>query len=71
MQLQKNCLLTLCSDRILHEPNFRFYLLASLVMKNLQNYADLAIIQPGVAILALLTTRVRRKFLKRNAKGRK
>jgi len=29
-----------------------------LVMKNLQNYTDLAIIQPGVAVLALLTTRV-------------
>ncbi|CAF0853800.1 unnamed protein product [Adineta ricciae] len=57
-QLQKNCLLTLCSDRILHEPNFNFYLLASLVMNNLQNYADLAIIQPGVAVLALLTTRL-------------
>ena len=27
-------------------------------MKNLLNYTDLAIIQPGVAILALLTTRV-------------
>ena len=27
-------------------------------MKNLQNYTDLAIIQPGVAVLALLTTRV-------------
>jgi hypothetical protein len=51
--------LTLCSDRILHEPNFNFFLLASLVMKNLQNYTDLAIIQPGVAVLALLTTRVR------------
>ena len=29
-------------------------------MTNLQNYTDLAIIQPGVAILALLTTRVGR-----------
>lgn len=48
----------MCSDRILHEPTFHFYLLASLVMKNLQNYTDLAIIQPGVAVLALLTTRV-------------
>ncbi|UJR31306.1 hypothetical protein I4U23_018804 [Adineta vaga] len=57
-QLQKNCLLTLCSDRILHEPTFNFYLLASLVMNNLQNYSDLAIIQPGVAVLALLTTRL-------------
>ncbi|CAF3983437.1 unnamed protein product, partial [Adineta steineri] len=57
-QLQKNCLLTLCSDRILHEPNFNFYLLASLVMNTLQNYSDLAIVQPGVAILALLTTRL-------------
>jgi hypothetical protein len=27
-------------------------------MNNLQNYTDLAIIQPGVAILSLLTTRV-------------
>ena len=51
--------MTLCSDRILHEPNFNFSLLASLVMNNLQNYTDLAIIQPGVAVLALLTTRVR------------
>lgn len=59
-QLQKNCLLTLCSDRILHEPKFDFYRLASLVMINLQNSTDLAIIQPGVAILALLTTRVKR-----------
>ncbi|CAM2719778.1 unnamed protein product [Rotaria socialis] len=57
-QLQKNCLLTLCSDRILHEPRFNFYLLATLVMHNLQNYMDLAIIQPGVAILSLLTTRL-------------
>ena len=48
----------MCSDRILHEPNFDFYLLATLVMNNLQNYTDLAIIQPGVAILSLLTTRV-------------
>jgi hypothetical protein len=29
-------------------------------MINLQNYTDLAIIQPGVAVLALLTTRVRK-----------
>ena len=29
-------------------------------MNNLQNYIDLAIIQPGVAVLALLTTRVRK-----------
>jgi len=57
-QLQKNCLLTLCSDRILHEPNFNFYALATLVMRNLQNYTDLPIIQPGVAVLALLTTRL-------------
>jgi len=27
-------------------------------MNNLQTYTDLAIIQPGVAILSLLTTRV-------------
>ncbi|CAF1056271.1 unnamed protein product [Rotaria sp. Silwood1] len=57
-QLQKNCLLTLCSDRILHEPYFNFCLLATLVMHNLLNYTDLAIIQPGVAILSLLTTRL-------------
>ncbi|CAF0960409.1 unnamed protein product [Adineta steineri] len=57
-QLQKNCLLTLCSDRILHEPHFKFYLLATLVMHNLQNNTDLANIQPGVAILSLLTTRL-------------
>ncbi|CAF3041578.1 unnamed protein product [Rotaria sp. Silwood2] len=57
-QLQKNCLLTLCSDRILHEPHFNFYLLATLVMHNLLHYTDLAIIQPGVAILSLLTTRL-------------
>ncbi|CAF3632366.1 unnamed protein product [Rotaria socialis] len=57
-QLQKNCLLALCSDRILHEPNFNFFLLASLVMNNLQNHTDSAIIQPGVAILALLTSRL-------------
>jgi Zyg-11 family protein len=57
-QLQKNCLLTLCSDRILHESRFDFHLLATLVMNDLQIYTDLAIIQPGVAILSLLTTRV-------------
>ncbi|UJR15422.1 hypothetical protein I4U23_002367 [Adineta vaga] len=57
-QLQKNCLLTLCSDRILHEPCFKFCLLAKLVMQNLQNYTDLGIIQPGMAILSLLTTRL-------------
>jgi len=57
-QMQKNCLLTLCSDRILHEPIFDFYRLATLVMKTLQNYTDLAIIQPAVAILSLLTTRL-------------
>ena len=57
--MQKNCLLTLCSDRILHEPIFDFYRLATLVMKTLQNYTDLAIIQPAVAILSLLTTRVK------------
>jgi hypothetical protein len=42
----------------LHEPQFEFYLLATLVMNNLQHCTDLAIIQPGVAILSLLTTRV-------------
>ncbi|CAM4747380.1 unnamed protein product [Rotaria magnacalcarata] len=57
-QLQKNCLLALCSDRILHEPNFNFFLLASLVMSNLQNHTDSAIIQPGVTILTLLTSRL-------------
>ena len=57
-QLHKNCLLTLCSDRILHEPRFNFYRLAKLVMKDMHKYIDLAIIQPGVAILSLLTTRL-------------
>jgi hypothetical protein len=55
--------LTLCSDRILHEPVFNFYLLATLVMHNLQIYTDLAIMQPGVAILSLLTTRVSKENL--------
>ncbi|CAF1535141.1 unnamed protein product [Adineta ricciae] len=57
-QLQKNCILILCSDRILHEAHFKFHLLATLVMQNLHNYTDLAIIQTGVAILSLLTTRL-------------
>lgn len=57
-QLHKNCLLTLCSDRLLHEPRFNFYRLAILVMNDMHKYIDLAIIQPGVAILSLLTTRL-------------
>lgn len=57
-QLHKNCLLTLCSDRILHEPRFHFYRLAKLVMNDIHKYHDLAIIQPSVAILSLLTTRL-------------
>ena len=57
-QLHKNCLLTLCSDRILHEPRFHFYRLAKLVMIDLHKYHDLVIIQPSVAILSLLTTRL-------------
>jgi hypothetical protein len=47
---------------MLHEPHFNFYLLAKLVMNDLKNYTDLAIIQPVVAILSLLTTRVSFKY---------
>jgi hypothetical protein len=53
---------------MLHEPHFNFYLLAKLVMNDLRNYTDLAIIQPGVAILSLLTTRVSFKYDNRDVK---
>ncbi|KAJ3598914.1 hypothetical protein NHX12_032877 [Muraenolepis orangiensis] len=53
-QLQKNCLLSLCSDRILQEVPFNRFEAAKLVMQWLCNHEDQNMQRMAVAIISIL-----------------
>ncbi|KAM9719608.1 protein zyg-11 homolog isoform 2-T2 [Menidia menidia] len=53
-QVQKNCLLALCSDYILQEVPFDKYLAATLVINWLSSYEDLTLQRMAVAVISIL-----------------
>ncbi|KAG7263352.1 hypothetical protein CRUP_027934 [Coryphaenoides rupestris] len=57
-QLQKNCLLSLCSDRILQEVPFNRFEAAKLVMQWLCNHDDQNMQRMAVAIISILAAKV-------------
>ncbi|XP_030757278.1 protein zyg-11 homolog [Sitophilus oryzae] len=57
-QLQKNSLLTLCSDRILQEVNFDRYRCARLVLDALCGFEDMNMDRMAVAICSILASKV-------------
>uniref|UniRef100_A0A8C1FGP5 Zyg-11 family member, cell cycle regulator n=1 Tax=Cyprinus carpio carpio TaxID=630221 RepID=A0A8C1FGP5_CYPCA len=59
-QLQKNCLLSLCSDRILQEVPFNRFEAAKLVMQWLCNHEDQNMQRMAVAIISILAAKVSR-----------
>lgn len=54
IQLQKNTLLTLCSDRILHDISFDKYRCARLVLDSLCAFNEAAVNRMSVAICSVL-----------------
>lgn len=57
-QLQKNGLLTLCSDRILQEVSFDRYRCAKLVLEALCHFEDDSMDRMAVAICSILAAKV-------------
>uniref|UniRef100_A0A672Q920 Protein zer-1 homolog-like C-terminal domain-containing protein n=1 Tax=Sinocyclocheilus grahami TaxID=75366 RepID=A0A672Q920_SINGR len=57
-QLQKNCLLSLCSDRILQEVLFNRFEAAKLVMQWLCNHEDQNMQRMAVAIISILAAKL-------------
>ncbi|XP_035699584.1 protein zyg-11 homolog [Branchiostoma floridae] len=57
-QLQKNALLTLCSDRILQEVRFDRYRAARLVMHCLCTHEDATMHRMAVAIISILAAKI-------------
>ncbi|XP_021002485.1 protein zyg-11 homolog [Parasteatoda tepidariorum] len=57
-QLQKNALLTLCSDRMLQDVTFDRYHCAELVMNSLLTFDDPAMNRMSVAICSILAARI-------------
>ncbi|KAJ8929467.1 hypothetical protein NQ314_017847 [Rhamnusium bicolor] len=57
-QLQKNSLLTLCSDRILQEVNFNRFRCAKLVLDALCHFEDVNMNRMAVAICSILAAKV-------------
>lgn len=57
-QLQKNALLTLCSDRILQEVNFDRYKASKMVMDCLFVFDDHSITRMAVAICSILAAKI-------------
>ncbi|XP_064606209.1 protein zyg-11 homolog B-like [Liolophura sinensis] len=57
-QLQKNALLTLCSDRILQDVNFDRFRCAKLVMECLCSFDDLSMSRMAVAICSILAAKI-------------
>lgn len=57
-QLQKNVLLTICSDRILQEVNFDKYRCAKLVMDCLCAWPDNSMNRMSVAICSILGKKI-------------
>ncbi|TNM87459.1 hypothetical protein fugu_005680 [Takifugu bimaculatus] len=62
-QLQKNCLLSLCSDRILQEVPFNRFEAAKLVMQWLCNHEDQNMQRMAVAIISILAAKSRQAQL--------
>lgn len=58
-QLQKNCLLILCSDRILQEIKFDRFVCAKLVLDSLCAFHDINMNRMAVAICGILAAKVR------------
>ncbi|RXN27737.1 zyg-11 -like protein [Labeo rohita] len=56
-QLQKNCLLTLCSDHILQVVPFDRYEAAKLIMVLLGNHADQTVQRMAVAVVSILVSK--------------
>ncbi|MEQ2264812.1 hypothetical protein XENORESO_019938, partial [Xenotaenia resolanae] len=56
-QVQKNCLMALCSDYILQDVPFDKYLAAMLVMKWLGNHEELTLQRMAVAVISLLVAK--------------
>lgn len=57
-QLQKNSLLTLCSDRILQDVNFDKFRCAKLVLDALCQFEDVNMDRMAVAICSILAAKV-------------
>ncbi|KAL0277796.1 UNVERIFIED_CONTAM: hypothetical protein PYX00_004958 [Menopon gallinae] len=57
-QMQKNTLLTLCSDRILQDVQFDKYRCAKLVFSCLCNFDDPSMIRMSVAICSILAAKI-------------
>lgn len=57
-QLQKNGLLTLCCDRILHEVTFDKYWCARLVLDCLLSFHDPSTDRMAVAICSILAAKI-------------
>lgn len=57
-QLQKNALLTLCSDRILQEVTFDRFRCAKLVLDALCHFEDVNMDRMAVAICSILAAKV-------------
>ncbi|XP_076873313.1 protein zyg-11 homolog [Brachyhypopomus gauderio] len=57
-QLQKNCLLSLCSDRVLQEVPFNRFESAKLVMQWLCNHEDQNMQRMAVAIISILAAKL-------------
>jgi len=57
-QLQKNALLTLCSDRILQDVSFNRFRCAQLVMDSLCSFNDHSMNRMSVAIVSILAAKI-------------
>ncbi|XP_043479584.1 protein zyg-11 homolog B-like [Leptopilina heterotoma] len=57
-QMQKNTILTLCSDRILQDVGFDKYRCARLVMNNLSAFNDSSMNRMSVAICSILAAKI-------------
>ncbi|XP_065133113.1 protein zyg-11 homolog [Paramisgurnus dabryanus] len=57
-QLQKNCLLTLCSDHILHNVPFDRYEATKLMMMCLENHEDQTLQRMTVAVVSILVSKL-------------
>ena len=55
-QMQKNCLLTMCSDRIINDVNFDRLRCAKLALNCLNEFQDGAMNRMSVAIISMLGT---------------
>nr|XP_055057547.1 protein zyg-11 homolog isoform X3 [Misgurnus anguillicaudatus] len=58
LKLQKNCLLTLCSDHILHVVPFDRYEATKLMMMCLENHEDQTLQRMTVAVVSILVSKL-------------